>query len=292
VFGHLVRLAVATLAVAGAGGVVVAGGPPAQAATCASASGVSVVVDFHQLGGGAQSFCDAGGAGESAAAQFADAGYSLTYVDGEPFVCQVDAKPASSCQQTPPADAYWSLWWSDGTSGQWKYSSVGVTQLKVPEGGYVALSWQGQTSQAKPRVPATAHSSPSPSPSPTHRPSHHATSHPTATPHASSAPSSSASVAPPAVPSSSPAVPPRSRRHHAARHHTGSTTATPSPTTGAAGTAARAAGASRQLTATPASDPGSGSGGLPAWVAPLAVGVLFAGAGTILLVRRRGSGGP
>jgi hypothetical protein len=35
----------------------------------------------------------------------------------------------------------------------------------------------------------------------------------------------------------------------------------------------------------------SGDGGLPGWVAPAAVLLLFATAGTVVVVRRRGSGG-
>jgi hypothetical protein len=39
-------------------------------------------------------------------------------------------------------------------------------------------------------------------------------------------------------------------------------------------------------------DSASDSGGLPGWVAPFAIGVLFVGAGTIALIRRKGSGSP
>jgi hypothetical protein len=41
-----------------------------------------------------------------------------------------------------------------------------------------------------------------------------------------------------------------------------------------------------------ASDDSEGSGGIPGWVAPVAIVVLFLGAGTIALVRRKTSGGP
>ena len=94
------------------------------------------------------------------------------------------ARPASSagstalpaddpCVNTPPADAYWSLWWSDGKSGHWTYSSTGAWSLQIPDGGYVALSWQSGDGKATPRVTPTAHatapaspSSPTSSPSP------------------------------------------------------------------------------------------------------------------------------
>ncbi|HEY1381172.1 MAG TPA: hypothetical protein VGF55_30510, partial [Gemmataceae bacterium] len=82
-----VRLTVAALVAAAVGLGVSA---PAQAAICGSASGVSVVVDFHQLGGGVQADCDANGAGKYAAAQFADVGHTITYVQRQPgFVCRV-----------------------------------------------------------------------------------------------------------------------------------------------------------------------------------------------------------
>jgi hypothetical protein len=87
-----VRLAVAVL-VAAAVGLGVPG--PAQAAACSSAHGVSVVVDFHQLGGGVQTRCDRGGAGGSAWSQLEDVGYDLTGVQRQPaFVCRINGKPS------------------------------------------------------------------------------------------------------------------------------------------------------------------------------------------------------
>ena len=74
------------------------------------------------------------------------------------------ALPASDpCVNTPPADAYWGLWWSDGESGSWSYASVGAGSLTVPDGGYVAFAWQSG-SQSAPGVPATPHASSSASP--------------------------------------------------------------------------------------------------------------------------------
>jgi hypothetical protein len=294
---RLLRLAAAALAVAAAGVVVPS---PAHASTCDTAAGVSVVVDFHQLGGGVQTFCDTGGAGKSAAEQFADAGHTLTYVQGEPFVCQVDSKPDTQCARTPPSNAYWSLWWSDGKSGEWKYASAGVTALEVPDGGYVAFSWQGQASQAKPRVTPTAHTASTPSSSPSSSPSTHAPS----SPHSSTAPgqagppSHSTTTTPGSTAPSSgttPADGPTGRGGH--HQHSDA------PKAGKAGTApGKAAHGHDQTqagepleqvatsTATDDSD-GSGSDGLPAWIAPVAIAVLFLGAGTIVVVRRKSNGG-
>ena len=131
---------------------------------------MTVVVDYHQLGGGVQQACDADGGGKAASTVFPDSGFPLAYVQRQPgFVCRVSGAPASDpCVNTPPAGAYWSLWWSDGKSGTWTYSSTGVGSLKVPDGGYVAFSWQGQAGKAAPGVtptPRAASSSPSPSPS-------------------------------------------------------------------------------------------------------------------------------
>lgn len=274
----VVRLAVATLAVAAAG---VAVQPSALAAACSSSSGVSVVVDFHQLkSGAAQTSCDAGGAGKYAAAQFTDVGHTLTYVQNEAFVCQVDGLGAPQCARTPPADAYWSLWWSDGKSGKWKYASLGVASLKVPAGGYVALSWQKGNAEVPPRPIPTAHRATSPTSHPTTAsPSSHPTQGPTSTP--TSAVTSPVTSTGPVSPTSSP--PAKHQHHHA----------DPSKTAKPHHHASKDSGVQADAPThgfIPASS-GSGSGGLPGWVAPVAVVVVFALVGTIALLRRKSSGG-
>ncbi len=153
-----------------ASGLVLQSQVPAVAAGCTGSTGVTVVVDHHQLGGGVQQACDADGGGKAASTVFPDSGFPLTYVQRQPgFVCRVAGAPSSDpCVNTPPASAYWSLWWSDGKSGTWTYASTGVGSLTVPDGGYVAFSWQGQDGKAAPGVtptPRAASSSPSPSPS-------------------------------------------------------------------------------------------------------------------------------
>ena len=130
----LARLVVPAL-VAGAAGLVgiTTAAAPAAAATC-SGSGVSVVVDPGSLGGGVRTACASGGAGQSASSLFSGSGFSLAYVQNEPgFVCRIDQQPAPSeqaCVTTPPSDAYWGLWWSDGKSGTWNYSNYGVGSLE------------------------------------------------------------------------------------------------------------------------------------------------------------------
>jgi hypothetical protein len=285
----VVRLAAAVLVTAAVG----LGVPStAQADTCSSTHGVTVVVDFHQLGGGVPTFCDASGAGEYADTQFVDAGHTLTYVQNEAFVCRVDGAPSSDpCVRTPPADAYWSLWWSDGKSGTWTYASTGVGSLKVPPGGYVALSWQGGNSQAPPRVAAKAHPTPSPTstPSPSHptsRPTHHPTTAPPASPPQAS-PTTGSSAMPPLASSTATgptATPLGHRQHGTGSHRRGRDgTAAPTPPTSTLLSSNHAGAASGTAAAS------SGSG-LPGWLAPGLVGLLFVSAAAVAAVRRKRSG--
>ncbi|WP_310962742.1 hypothetical protein [Nocardioides terrisoli] len=116
-------------------------------------SGVDVVVDFHQLGGGVLLGCAQGA--HVAWDAFGKAGVRLTelskFAGG---ICRVDGLPAkASCASMPPADAYWSLYVAQGR--KWGYASKGAKQLKVANGDVVALSWQGGKKPAPPRVGPT-----------------------------------------------------------------------------------------------------------------------------------------
>ncbi|KQP64229.1 hypothetical protein [Nocardioides sp. Leaf285] len=127
---------------------------PASAASCTGGEGASAVVDFKELGGGIAQLCVPGGGGDSAQEVFEAAGVDLAYVAGQgDFVCTVQGKPAEqTCQRTPPATAYWSLWVSDGTSGSWTYATRGVSGLTVPEGGSVAFAWVDGSGSDQPGV--------------------------------------------------------------------------------------------------------------------------------------------
>lgn len=276
----LIRLAAVALLVAAA----YAGLPlaPASAATCSTSIGVSVVVDFHQLGGGVQTTCVAGGGGESAAAIFSAAGVALTYVQRTPgFVCRVSGVPADDpCVNTPPADAYWGLWWSDGTSGSWNYATVGAGSLHVPEGGYVAFSWNGTSARATPGAAPAPHRpvAPTRTPSPSAATNHPAPASPTASAPTPSASTTSASAEPTPTAASS------ATRHRARGHEQ-----TGSPTAARGGTATSAepeASPTADAVTSPAATPAAADG-LPGWVAPAVIVVLFAAAGTVALVRRR-----
>ena len=187
--------------------------PAATAATCSGSGGVSVVVDYRELGGGIVTGCAPGGGGRSAASIFESAGVALSYATRQPgFVCRVNGAPTSDpCVNTSPADAYWGLWWSEGSSASWTYSSQSVGGLTVPDGGSVAWSWQqGRTDGAVPPgvgAPVTEKSTPSPtaSPSPSRSPSRSPSPTPVPTP--SPTPSSTPARTPSPSPSTQPPVP-------------------------------------------------------------------------------------
>ena len=271
----LVRRLLVVLAVAGAGFVP----GPATAAGYCSGPGVNVVVDFGALGGGIQKGCDATG-NRNAAQAFETTGHHLSYAQRQPgFVCRVDGVPASDpCVNTSPADAYWGLYWSDGTSG-WKYSSVAVTSLSVPAGATVAFSWQNggdaDPPGTAPATPAAAQpSATASSPRPTRTPTKPAAS-----------PTKRASVAAPGVatgsasatatPSASASVSPSSTTDPSA-------SATPSPS--ASATTSGPAAVSEPTVSAKVED--SAGGGLPWWLPVGSIVALVGAGGVVWQVRR------
>ena len=157
---------VAAAALLGAAAVVALPASPAQAAGCAPGTGVTVVVEPGPLGGGSSVGC-AGGAGGTATDATKEAGFSIDYVASQPgFVCRLNGKPSSDpCQRTPPQDAYWGLFWSDG-KGSWKYSTAGASSLKVPEGGSIGWRFQDGGATDYPVAAPNGGSTPEPEPDP------------------------------------------------------------------------------------------------------------------------------
>lgn len=139
---------------------------PAGAATCTAGSGVSVVVNFSKVPSsrGEESRCAPNSGGKYASTIFRDAKFALGYYQGQSgsmggYVCQVDGLP-DVCGQ-PDARKHWWLFWSDGKSGKWADSSFGVSQLKVPDGGSVALVYRVDDQPASPSTTPPSASSPS-----------------------------------------------------------------------------------------------------------------------------------
>jgi hypothetical protein len=268
----------------------VAAGPaslsaPAHAAACAGTQGVTVVV-------GSSVGCDSDGGGR-AASNFAAAGHQLTYASRAPgFVCRVDGAPASDpCLEASPSDAYWGLFWSDGKSGAWTYASIGVSALKVPQGGSVAFVFQGSSSRTWPSVkppvaqpeptrattrPTTAGGGSAPKTRPTPRTNTSERTNSSAAPRGGSASAPSAAV--PGATSPSASVPTPS-----ATPSTGPTPSTSVPT--ADGTDGTVAGA--PAVQPTAAEAGSGTTSPAAVVAGGGVVVLLATAGGVAWYRRR-----
>lgn len=158
---------------------------PASAAACSAGSGVTVVVN------GAVG-CDSSGGG-TAMSNFRDAGHTLQDYHG--FVCRIDGAPsaANACSGYPPADAYWGLFWSNGTSGTWTYSSEGAGSLNVPNGGWVAFVWQDSNTKRYPAMkPVSAAPAPAPTKKPAPKPARTTSSAAAAKPSPSASPSTAA----------------------------------------------------------------------------------------------------
>jgi hypothetical protein len=154
-FGSVAAAALLAVAATVLPGVTVA---PAAAAACTDAGGITVVVDPGSLPGSLSQTCVASG-GDDGAALFAAAGHTLERVQRFPgAVCKVDNQPESAgCVNMPPTNAYWGLFWSNGTSGSWVYASEGVDSLSVPAGGSVAFAWQASSSRRNPAAAPPDH---------------------------------------------------------------------------------------------------------------------------------------
>ncbi|HEU5152697.1 MAG TPA: hypothetical protein VFU19_19560 [Iamia sp.] len=97
--------------------------------------GVTIVVDFQDLGGGVNVRCTERPPTDGADALDA-AGISWQGVVrwGRGFVCKIAGKPADDpCIDTPPASAYWSYWLAP-RGGRWCYSNLGVLNRRPPPG--------------------------------------------------------------------------------------------------------------------------------------------------------------
>lgn len=269
---------------------------PAAASACTSDAGVTVVVDYNELGG-IQAGCASGSGGKTADDAFADAGFTLSYVRDDPsngFVCRVAGLPSGSvCGNTPPADAYWGLWYSDGTSGTWSYASRGVNQLKVPDGSFVAFAWhQGGGRAEAPGVAPRRSAPPAPTRPPTkksdrERKSKTAPSKPTQAP--STAPSDEPTAADPAVPSESPSESAKATKKPSKKSNAPSDSASPSadessdvPTVDDITEGPPEGGTVDDA------DDGGADDGLPLWVPVVAILVVAAAGGAVVLRRRLG----
>jgi hypothetical protein len=162
--------AVAVLAATGGSALVAA---PAQAAGtagyCPDGNGVTVVVDFNDLGGGVVIRCAPGDQATGLDA-LKNAGFAVagTVHDGPGFVCRIEGKPAVAsepCVKTPPLTAYWTYWHAPN-GGAWAYSQLGVANRKPPLGSFEGWSFSTNRTEATAPRPDTTPTRPAPPPPP------------------------------------------------------------------------------------------------------------------------------
>jgi hypothetical protein len=225
-------------------------------AACDDPAGVTVVVDFGDLGGGVQMRC-AGWPVTSGLDALDRAGFDTALVLTQPgFVCRIDGKPADDpCQVTPPGDAYWA-YYEAARGGSWRYSIRGPAATR-PEPGSVEGWAFGDSRQ--PGVP------PPPVEEPTQPPPTQSTPPPTSPPASQPVPPQSTPGS--ATPSPTAPIPPSDPTP---------TVDSPSPT--AAATVASEAGASDAGSPTTG---GSATAGTAEPSSP--VGILVAAAAVLLL---------
>ncbi len=126
-------------------------------------SGVTVVVDFQELGGTAAptiTRCSPNanpGTDRTGIKALQDAGIAVagTARWGLGFVCRLEGRPSATetlplssnpnykepCVNTPPAGAYWGYWHAAGSGSTWTYSSYGALNRTVVPGGFEGWSF-------------------------------------------------------------------------------------------------------------------------------------------------------
>ncbi|MEW2523693.1 hypothetical protein [Streptomyces sp. NPDC047071] len=126
---------------------------------CKAGEGVTVVVDFRELGGTTLVRC-AVGSQRTGLAALKDAGIRVTGTNrwGESFVCRLEGEPGADrepCVDTPPAKAYWSYWHASN-GGRWTYSQYGATYRTPPKGSFEGWSFSLGRDQGEAPAPRVA----------------------------------------------------------------------------------------------------------------------------------------
>ncbi|GAA1960032.1 hypothetical protein [Amycolatopsis minnesotensis] len=111
---------------------------------CQDGNGITVVIDFQDLGGPVVIRCAPGGQ-ESGLTAVQNAGIEVTGVQrwGLAFLCRIEGKPGAdteACIDTPPPNAYWSYWHAPN-GGSWTHSEYGLTNRKPPVGTFEGWSF-------------------------------------------------------------------------------------------------------------------------------------------------------
>lgn len=135
---------------------------PAAASTdgaCPTAEGVTVVVDFQELGGGVAVRCATGNLPTGFAALDAAGVDYQTTVRFSGFLCKIAGLPTNDpCINASPATAYWSYWLAP-RGGQWCYSHWGAGNRTPPPGTVEGWSFsmnRNASTSPSPRLPVPA----------------------------------------------------------------------------------------------------------------------------------------
>jgi hypothetical protein len=137
---------------------------------CENDTGVTVVVDFQQLGGTTIVRCNPQPTRGTGLDALKGAGFQIAGVRrwGEAFVCRIENRPTAteelpvngsyqeSCVDTPPASAHWSYWHA-GNNCQWEYSQWGLKNRDFTPGGFEGWSFSLNATadtNPKPRIAA------------------------------------------------------------------------------------------------------------------------------------------
>lgn len=119
----------AAIALLGGASTAAAAAEPAQAAAVADCDGVTVIVDFTDLGGAVASGC---AEGDPASGREALESAGFVPVDSAPgLICTIDAQP-DPCP-TEFEGSYWAYWQHEG--GEWVASQVGADEADPAPGG-------------------------------------------------------------------------------------------------------------------------------------------------------------
>ncbi|WP_199824095.1 hypothetical protein [Streptomyces sp. NBRC 109706] len=135
---------------------------------CENSTGVTVVIDFQELGGTTIVRCYPSGTRGTGLDALKGAGFQIEGAQrwGESFICRIENRPSAveeipiednegyreACIDTPPAAAYWSYWHAGNNCG-WQYSQWGVKNRDFIPGGFEGWSFS---------LNATADSNPTP----------------------------------------------------------------------------------------------------------------------------------
>jgi hypothetical protein len=188
-----------------------------SAGYCRDATGVTVVVDFTDLGGDIVVRCAPGPVepGYSGLDALQGAGFSVAGTQrwGLAFVCRIQGRPTADeslhtdgnpdyherCVDTPPQSAYWGYWYARN-GGSWTYSNAGPKNRDAIKGGFEGWSFSLNHSAGNNPPPGVAPTRPATSP-----PSSPSTSAPSSSsPGSTAGPGSSTSNGGPSAPGAGP----------------------------------------------------------------------------------------